>query len=127
MNTTKAENILNIVKIANSLSEDEVRDIKNYIFWVIVSKTKEKKRGQQMKALQIRNKTLTSIEVAEMVGKEHHKLLRDIKTYIEQLGKSNFGYTDFFIESNYESSQNKKLPCYLITKKGCEFIANKLS
>ena len=80
-----------------------------------------------MKALQLKNKTLTSIEVAEMVGKEHHKLLRDIKTYVEQLGQSNFGYTDFFIESTYKSSQNKKLPCYLITKKGCEFIANKLT
>lgn len=27
--------------------------------------------------------TITSIEVAEMVGKEHSKLLRDIRNYVE--------------------------------------------
>lgn len=73
------------------------------------------------------NKVLTSMEVAEMVGKEHRKLLRDIRIYIEQLGETKIGLTDFFLESSYKSSQNKDLPCYLITKKGCEFIANKLT
>ena len=29
--------------------------------------------------------TITSMEVAEMVGKEHCKLLRDIRNYITQL------------------------------------------
>lgn len=71
--------------------------------------------------------TLTSMEVAEMIGKEHHKLMRDIRTYIEQLGESKVGFTDFFTESEYLSSQNKKLPCYLITKKGCEFVSHKLT
>ena len=32
--------------------------------------------------------TLDSREVAEMVGKEHNKLMRDIRNYIEQLGES---------------------------------------
>ena len=35
--------------------------------------------------------TLTSMEVAEMVEKEHGKLLRDIRRYIEQIGQSNIG------------------------------------
>lgn len=34
---------------------------------------------------------------------------------------------DYFIESNYVNSQNKKQPCYKITKLGCEFIANKFT
>ena len=40
--------------------------------------------------------SITSMEVAEMVGKEHSKLLRDIRTYITQLGKAKIGFTDFF-------------------------------
>ncbi|HSH24459.1 MAG TPA: Rha family transcriptional regulator [Massilibacterium sp.] len=71
--------------------------------------------------------TIDTREVARMVGKEHKHLLRDIKGYLEILGRSNFGLTEFFIESTYTNSQNKKLPCYLVTRKGCEFIANKLT
>lgn len=70
---------------------------------------------------------LDSREVAEMVGKDHHKLMRDIRNYIDQLGESKIGYTDFFSESTYTTAQNKVMPCYLITKDGCEFIAHKLT
>lgn len=68
-----------------------------------------------------------SREVAEMVGKEHNKLIRDIRTYCEYLGQSNFGHSDFFIESTYQSAQNKTMPCYLITRKGCDMVANKMT
>lgn len=71
--------------------------------------------------------TLDSREVAEMVEKNHKELLRDIRTYEGYLGESNFALTDFFIPSTYVSSQNKELPNYRITKKGCEFIAHKLT
>lgn len=70
---------------------------------------------------------LTSQEVANMIGKEHNKLMRDIRRYISQLGAANVGHSDFFIESEYLSEQNKRLPCFNITKRGCEFIANKLT
>lgn len=62
-----------------------------------------------------------------MVGKEHSKLIRDIRRYIKQLGEAKIGHTDFFTESIYLSEQNKELPCFNITRKGCEFIANKLT
>lgn len=68
-----------------------------------------------------------SREVAVAVGKVHHKLMRDIRTYCEYLGESKIGLSDFFIESTYTSEQNKELPCYLITKKGCDMIANKMT
>ena len=71
--------------------------------------------------------TLDSREVARMVEKNHKELLRDIRTYESYLGESNFALTDFFIPSTYISSQNKELPNYQITKKGCEFIAHKLT
>lgn len=46
----------------------------------------------------IEQKTLTSVEVAEMVGKDHHKLLRDIRNYIDQLNQSKIGFVDFFLQ-----------------------------
>lgn len=81
------------------------------------------------------SETITSMEVAQMIDKEHAKLLRDIHRYINQIekinedkiGQSKIGFTDFFIESTYTTSQNKIQPCYNITHKGCEFIANKLT
>lgn len=72
-------------------------------------------------------KYIDSREVAEMVGKEHNKLLRDIRVYITQLNASKVGHTDFFTESQYTDKSNRQKPCYLVTKKGCEFIAHKLT
>ncbi len=74
--------------------------------------------------------TLDSREVAEMVGKEHFNLLQDIKTYVgylENTGELKSQVSDFFQPSTYISNQNKELPNYQITKKGCEFIAHKLT
>lgn len=72
-------------------------------------------------------KYIDSREVAEMVGKEHNKLLRDIRVYITQLNATKVGHTDFFTESQYTDKSNRQKPCYLVTKKGCEFIAHKLT
>lgn len=77
--------------------------------------------------MEIEQKYIDSREVAEMVGKDHKELLRDIRRYCEQLGKSKIALSDFFLESTYQSSQNKTMPCFQVTKKGCEFIAHKLT
>ena len=71
--------------------------------------------------------TITSMEVAEWCGKRHTDLLRDIRKYVQQLGESKIAFTDFFKESTYVTDQNKTLPCFLVTKKGCEFIAHKMT
>lgn len=71
--------------------------------------------------------TLDSREVAEMIGKEHKNLVRDIRRYISQFGELKIEPSDFFRESTYQTEQNKEMPCYRITKKGCEFIAHKLT
>lgn len=68
-----------------------------------------------------------SREVAMMVGKDHAKLLRDIREYCKHLNESNFGLVDFFIESTYTDSKGEVRPCYLCTKKGCDMIANKMT
>lgn len=70
---------------------------------------------------------ITSMEVAEMVGKDHSKLLRDIRTYIDQLAEAKIGSGDFFTESTYIDANNQNRPSFDVTKKGCEFIAHKLT
>lgn len=87
-----------------------------------------------MNKLQIINKNgvevVDSREVAEMIGKDHRHLIRDIRGYAEILGKTiepNFGLNDFFIESSYKDSIGRTLPCYLLTKKGCDMVANKMT
>lgn len=58
---------------------------------------------------------IDSREVAEMVGKEHFHLVRDIKGYIKILenssigSQSKIGFSEFFIESNYKDSTGRTL------------------
>lgn len=71
-----------------------------------------------------------SREVAAMVEKQHKNLLADIRGYIEMMedsGELKIQPSDFFIPSTYITAQNKAMPHYLITKKGCDMIANKLT
>ena len=71
-----------------------------------------------------------SREVAEMTGKEHRHLIRDIRGYAEIIENStepNFGLSDFFIPNTYMDSTGRTLPCYLLTKKGCDMVANKMT
>lgn len=68
--------------------------------------------------------------VAEMVDKRHDHLLRDINGYVEILNKSTdpkVGVSDFFILDDYKDSTGRTLPCYLITRKGCDMVANKMT
>lgn len=67
--------------------------------------------------------TITSLEVAEMLEKDHSKLLKDIRRYSEQLNEAKIGLVDFFKESTYIDGKGETRPCYNITRKGCEYIA----
>src|SRR5690554_1332664 len=77
---------------------------------------------------------LDSREVAEMVGKRHDHLLRDIDTYVKYLENPKMGNADIpsikdFFKTHYYKAGNpaRGYKCYKITKKGCEFIAHKLT
>ena len=72
-------------------------------------------------------KKLDSREVAEMVGKQHKNLLADIRGYVSELAELKIQPGVFFQENTYLDANNQARPCYLITKKGCEFIAHKLT
>lgn len=71
--------------------------------------------------------TISSLEVADMTGKKHKNLLADIRGYVYELAELNFQPGDFFYDSVYNDANNQTRPCYQITKKGCEFIAHKLT
>jgi len=73
---------------------------------------------------------IDSREVAAIIGKRHDHLLRDIGKYREIIahgGLPKIGESDFFVESTYQNAQNKEMPCYLLTKMGCETVAHKLT
>ena len=71
--------------------------------------------------------TLTSMEVAQMVEKEYKQILKDIRRYTQQLNEGKISPVEFFTESTYIDGKGESRPCYLVTKKGCEFIAHKLT
>lgn len=71
---------------------------------------------------------MDSRDVAKMIGKNHHNLVRDIRRYINDMSQnSKLSSDDFFIESSYQAGTGKNYTCYLLTKQGCEFVANKLT
>lgn len=82
---------------------------------------------------EIEEVTLTSLEVAEMLGKEHYDLLKEIEGrsdgksvgIIPILEKGNFPVSKYFIPSTYKSG-TREYKCYEITKIGCHMLGNKL-
>ena len=68
-----------------------------------------------------------SREVAKMVDKEHSHLLRDIRNYIGYIENLDLNKEDYFVRSSYLNQQSKMQPCYLLTKKGCDVVANEMT
>lgn len=66
-----------------------------------------------------------SRDVAQMVGREHNELLKSIRTYAKYLDEGEIPQVEFFIENTYNGPNNQIYPSYLITKMGCDMIANK--
>lgn len=61
---------------------------------------------------------MSSLEIAELTGKRHDNIVRDIRSLLKQ-GVSHLN----FEESSYKQPQPrggyKELPCFELTKKGC--------
>ena len=62
--------------------------------------------------------TITSKEVAEMLGKRHDNLLRAIRKYITQLGEEAPKY--------FSEDPDKGGRLYHITKAGCDLMAGRI-
>lgn len=70
---------------------------------------------------------IDSREVAQMIEKPHNDLMKSIRNYSDILNAGNFSLVDFFIPSTYTDGKGESRPCYLLTKKGCDMVANKMT
>lgn len=84
---------------------------------------------QELQVLEQNNELyVDSREVAEMVGKQHKNLIRDIENYESViLQSSKLSLDDYFIQSTYLGGNNQNYKHYLLTKKGCDMVANKMT
>lgn len=80
-----------------------------------------------------KEKTISSLEVAEMMEISHKELLRklngstDRKGICSILAKNQMEPSNYFVPSTYTDGSGKENPCYKITKMGCDFLANKFT
>ena len=75
--------------------------------------------GQGVEMLTGRKETMTSLEIAELTGKQHQHVMRDVRALLDQgVDASNFGLT------SYTDKSNRQSPCYMLTKKGCLILAS---
>ena len=75
--------------------------------------------GQGIEVLTGRKEIMTSLEIAELTGKQHQHVMRDIRALLDQgVDASNFGLT------SYTDKSNRQSPCYTLTKKGCLILAS---
>lgn len=65
------------------------------------------------------NNTITSREIAELTGREHKNVMRDIRVLLDQ-GVSQLN----FEPSEYTNDRGKIYECYKLTKKGCLILAS---
>lgn len=62
---------------------------------------------------------MSSLEIAELTGKRHDAILRDIRNLLKQ-GVSAHN----FVETSYRDKSNRQSPCFELTKKGCLILAS---
>ena len=75
--------------------------------------------NQQLEVLSEHKEKMTSLEIAEVTGKQHQHVMRDIRAILSQgVDASNFGLT------SYTDKSNRQSPCYELTKKGCLILAS---
>lgn len=68
-----------------------------------------------------------SRDVAVMVERSHNELLKSIRTYAKYLDEGEIPQVKFFIENTYNGPNSQTYPNFLITKMGCDMIANKMT
>lgn len=73
---------------------------------------------------QLENK-LSSREVAIMMEVGHPELLRKIKKINKDFTQSKIAFSKYWTESSYKDASGKSNREFLITKRGCEFLAHK--
>lgn len=70
-------------------------------------------------AITIPAQTMSSLQIAELTGKRHDAILRDIRTLLEQgINAHNF------VAVEYLDKKGESRPCYQLTKAGCLILAS---
>jgi phage regulator Rha-like protein len=70
-----------------------------------------------MRALSIPQITMSSLEIAELVDKNHADVLRDIRNMLVELGIG-----ERIFAGSYLSTQNKALPCFNLPRREVEIL-----
>ena len=70
---------------------------------------------------------MSSLEIAEIVGKEHNKILRDIRDEVEKLEKHGIRAEAIFGLGKYVDKNNQKRPMYVLTREGVLQLAARYS
>lgn len=67
--------------------------------------------------------TMSSLEIAELTGKQHAHVMRDIRNLLEQgVSESNFGLSSY--NQPQPNGGYKKVDCYELTRKGSLILAS---
>ena len=67
----------------------------------------------------VAEQTITSLEVAELTGKRHDHVVRDIRNLLDKgVNAPNFG------EVKYKDAKGEERPMFKLTKKGCLILAS---
>lgn len=83
---------------------------------------------RQLDVLQEHKKTITSIEIAELAGREHKSVMRSIREMEEGWVKicgCKFALTSREVQQ--PNGGTREVPCYELTKRECLYIATKFS
>ena len=74
--------------------------------------------------LDLREQTMTSLEIAELTGKPHNDVLKAIRKMEPAWTQVTQGK---FSLSSYQDATGRTLPCYQLTKTECLYIATKFN
>lgn len=76
-----------------------------------------------MNDLVLKKETMSSLEIAELTGKQHAHVMRDIRSLLKQgVSESNFGLSSY--KQQQPNGGYKNVACYELTKKGCLILAS---
>jgi len=69
--------------------------------------------------MSVNKETMSSLEIAKLTGKDHDKVMLDIKRVLIEVGIGHATFSD-----SYLSKQNKELPLYKLPRRECDLVVS---